>query len=197
MREIVSLVAATAALAVGTPASAATLLDVTNMPTQFVTPESFTFTADSASTAINFQGYQLPGTLAVVNIFFGATGSTTNLLGLNFTGTASGCSAPFNTFGQGSVSAVTGVHDLTFGGTCEGSYDTLSQIVNTTIGASYTLNFSFTNVGQGGNGLRVSTGALPAGAVPEPATWAMMLLGFGGMGFALRRTRKRNLAQLA
>jgi serralysin len=27
-------------------------------------------------------------------------------------------------------------------------------------------------------------------AVPEPATWAMMLLGFGGMGVALRRGRK-------
>jgi hypothetical protein len=30
-----------------------------------------------------------------------------------------------------------------------------------------------------------------AGAVPEPATWAMMLLGFGGMGMALRRSPKR------
>jgi hypothetical protein len=28
--------------------------------------------------------------------------------------------------------------------------------------------------------------------VPEPATWAMMLLGFGGIGMALRRSRKAN-----
>lgn len=36
-------------------------------------------------------------------------------------------------------------------------------------------------------------------AVPEPATWALMLLGFGGMGFAVRRDRrnKRTLAQIA
>jgi hypothetical protein len=33
--------------------------------------------------------------------------------------------------------------------------------------------------------------------VPEPATWAMMLLGFGGIGAALRRSRKPVLAQLA
>jgi len=38
-----------------------------------------------------------------------------------------------------------------------------------------------------------------AGGVPEPATWAMMLLGFGGIGFAMRRGRKQNgrLLQIA
>ena len=37
------------------------------------------------------------------------------------------------------------------------------------------------------------------GAVPEPATWAMMLLGFGGMGMALRRSRRQSkyLMQIA
>ena len=34
-------------------------------------------------------------------------------------------------------------------------------------------------------------------AVPEPKTWAMMLLGFGAMGLAIRRRRKPVLAQLA
>jgi len=29
-----------------------------------------------------------------------------------------------------------------------------------------------------------------AGAVPEPTTWGMMLLGFGAVGFAIRRCRK-------
>lgn len=33
-----------------------------------------------------------------------------------------------------------------------------------------------------------------ANAVPEPSTWAMMLLGFGGMGFAIRRTKRTNTA---
>jgi hypothetical protein len=31
-------------------------------------------------------------------------------------------------------------------------------------------------------------------AVPEPATWAMMLLGFAGVGVAMRRSRKRKPA---
>lgn len=34
-------------------------------------------------------------------------------------------------------------------------------------------------------------------AVPEPGTWAMMLLGFGAVGFAIRRRRAPALAQLA
>jgi hypothetical protein len=34
-------------------------------------------------------------------------------------------------------------------------------------------------------------------AVPEPATWAMMLLGFGAVGFSIRRRRTPALAQLA
>lgn len=33
--------------------------------------------------------------------------------------------------------------------------------------------------------------------VPEPATWAMMLLGFGGIGFAMRRGRRQLAPQAA
>jgi hypothetical protein len=33
--------------------------------------------------------------------------------------------------------------------------------------------------------------------VPEPSTWAMMLLGFGAIGFATRRRRQPKLAQIA
>jgi hypothetical protein len=31
----------------------------------------------------------------------------------------------------------------------------------------------------------------PASAVPEPSTWAMMLLGFAGLGFAFRQSRRK------
>lgn len=36
-----------------------------------------------------------------------------------------------------------------------------------------------------------------ADAVPEPATWAMMLMGFGIIGCAMRKLRKPALAELA
>nr|NUR37765.1 PEP-CTERM sorting domain-containing protein [Sphingomonas sp.] len=34
------------------------------------------------------------------------------------------------------------------------------------------------------------------GAIPEPSTWGMMLLGFAGIGMAVRRSKKRNPALL-
>jgi hypothetical protein len=36
--------------------------------------------------------------------------------------------------------------------------------------------------------LRLTTASMTA--VPEPGTWAMMLLGFGGLGVAMRRRRR-------
>jgi len=41
------------------------------------------------------------------------------------------------------------------------------------------------------------SGTFNFAAVPEPATWALMLLGFFGVGIAVRRTRRPVLAQLA
>lgn len=45
----------------------------------------------------------------------------------------------------------------------------------------------------GSNGFSGNLAAV--GAVPEPGTWAMMLLGFGAVGFKVRRSRRSTLAQ--
>jgi len=47
------------------------------------------------------------------------------------------------------------------------------------------------------NSYQVAGSTPPVGSVPEPATWALMLLGFGGIGMALRRRRKAGLLQIA
>lgn len=47
-------------------------------------------------------------------------------------------------------------------------------------------NFYVITLGGTSNGGAYS-GTLDATSVPEPATWAMMLLGFGAVGFAMRR----------
>lgn len=43
----------------------------------------------------------------------------------------------------------------------------------------------------------VTEGLTVTPPVPEPATWAMMLLGFGGIGFAMRRQRKPSQTSIA
>ena len=42
----------------------------------------------------------------------------------------------------------------------------------------------------GGDGYGHGFLASPTGAAPEPAGWALMILGFGGLGAALRRQRR-------
>lgn len=61
--------------------------------------------------------------------------------------------------------------------------------------STYTLTINGNNTGAGSLGGSITI--RPAVAVPEPATWAMMLVGFGAIGFAMRRRRKSALPQLA
>jgi hypothetical protein len=65
-----------------------------------------------------------------------------------------------------------------------------------TLPGTLTLN-NFLDRYQGVGTSGISAEGHPVGSVPEPATWAMMLLGFGGIGAAMRRRRKPVLAQLA
>ena len=64
---------------------------------------------------------------------------------------------------------------------------------NLTAGATYRFRYTV-NMGSPGN----ISGNAAFYAVPEPATWALMLLGFGGIGLAMRRRRRSGaLAQIA
>jgi hypothetical protein len=71
-----------------------------------------------------------------------------------------------------------------------------SNAVNNT----YTVNLFGTNAGGSHtNTFFIQLGS-GAGAVPEPGTWAMMLVGFGAIGWSMRRTRataKQRLLQVA
>lgn len=55
---------------------------------------------------------------------------------------------------------------------------------------------TFTNL-TGGPNEGIFLDAVSVAAVPEPATWAMMLVGFGAIGFQLRRKRSSRLMQVA
>lgn len=69
------------------------------------------------------------------------------------------------------------------------------KLANASLGiGSYTFAFAGNNANVGG----ALTGNVTISApVPEAATWAMMILGFGAMGIAIRRRRRPILQQLA
>lgn len=54
-----------------------------------------------------------------------------------------------------------------------------------------------TRIGTIGSGSLIGLSLAPAGAVPEPGTWAMMLIGFGAIGATMRRRRRSVTAKLA
>jgi len=121
------------------------------------------------------------------------------------------------TFGQFSStqSFAPGTYTLSFalGGTSRGDNDTTTITLgdwSTSIallsGASLA-NHSYTFTTTGGQLSFLDTGAngnvgnildnVALTAVPEPATWAMMLLGFGMVGFALRKRNVRTTVRYA
>jgi hypothetical protein len=70
---------------------------------------------------------------------------------------------------------------------------TMGQVI-TNVAINNTGNNGFSDIEQ----FRISGFQTIPSGVPEPATWAMMLLGFGAAGVAMRRTRKNALlAQIA
>ena len=52
----------------------------------------------------------------------------------------------------------------------------------------------FIDVSLPSAGLSKFVGPIPLVAVPEPSTWAMMLIGFAGLGFASYRARRTAVA---
>lgn len=74
--------------------------------------------------------------------------------------------------------------------TRSGSFE-FAELSNVPIfaGAQNILSIDFTSRGSGSFGGQLSF--QPTAAVPEPGTWAFMLLGFGAIGFAMRRRKEQ------
>jgi PEP-CTERM motif len=138
-------------------------------------------------------GY-LTGTLSLVSTTAWTTGDLSTYLGLT--------ASPPNPIGaylpatQTYDAGATGYYVFTydFGTTTlpanNGISDSyLSTLGQTVVAGTYLTGFLTV---QGDTGSTAQSGAIleiPRG-VPEPATWALMLLGFGGIGMAMRRSRK-------
>jgi hypothetical protein len=120
----------------------------------------------------------------------GVSGSTT-IEGLNLTGSIFGAST------YAILSSTPSPNTILFSGL--GLTITLNeQILSGTTGiTTNAIHINFNNFAAG-TGLtngdiilgHTQASFSPEGAVPEPSTWAMMLLGFAGIGLTLRRSRK-------
>ncbi len=203
MRRLMIMALAGAAVAAAAPAYAT------------VTPTNDPCTFGYVSGAIACQGYYGG------NLITGATGSATTsaestaigqLLtnaisqGPGYTppyalayGTVLGSLANLNgtatlDFGSLNLSGLTilGAH---FGNNVDSDANNVTAFWLVNLGSTVQHTITLTN-GQGSSNAQIFSTGTPA--VPEPATWALMLLGFGGIGMAMRRNApKTALMQIA
>jgi len=166
MRKSIAAAAAAALLAIAGSTSAATLY-------------SFDFTANtpgptpfhSGSFSFSFEDPLLPTLLSIDFAIGGTTFTTANADIIFFFG---------NYLLGGTQSSP--------GGIIMGS-DDFWLIFNPE--TSLASQFRYSQVGsEGGSGLVSMSPATSTGAIPEPATWAMLIAGFGGVGSLMRRRRQ-------
>jgi len=215
MRKLFMGAAAAAALACSGPAMADGSLFFLIDGDTFTQPFALTNNSTGGETILSF-GFDLTGTGVV---FDPVTGGVPN----------SSAGTPFTPQGGSDVTTgLTGTPTIVDGSTFFQIFfnsfnvgETFSFVLDVDAGASATVLgnqlIGATIFADFSNGLR-GTGQLVAvtgnpdasqfvittltstpSGVPEPGTWAMMLLGFGGIGFAVRRDRrsKRELLQTA
>jgi hypothetical protein len=185
------------------------------------------FTASLADTSLSLAFREDPAFLSVTDITLTDLTNPSGNLVLNgdFSLGPVGSENPLNwtfqnTFGADASGVVQdgcqgGSASCWFDGSVQ-AYDELSQTISTTVGDMYEVSFSAidngslttysalsTNgntTGTGGNGVDIlvyAQAAPPPLNTPEPSTWAMMILGFAGMGFIAYRKANRPSALAA
>lgn len=179
MRKLLLGVVGATALAVGSTAGAVVTVDSSTM-----TISGPTTVVDT--TTIGFTEAQLSSPTFTENVVF--TNTLAGLYSITLT-----TSSPAVDFTSAVLSGLGGPYNLVE--IDDTGVDEFWRLANpVALGASqYTLTINGNNSGAGSLGGSITIRQ----AVPEPATWAMMLIGFGAVGFAMRRRRTPVLAQVA
>ncbi|NTZ42124.1 PEP-CTERM sorting domain-containing protein [Altererythrobacter sp. SALINAS58] len=170
-KHILLTLGAASALAIGGSASAAVTIDSSTITSVDGPSEA------DGTTTISFDEAGLARPTFMESLTF--TNTLAGLYALTVDTSSSGVD-----FTSIFLSGSSGTFDLTEAfdnGTVE-----FWQMSNVALDAGqYTLNIMGDNRGTGSLAGTITIGQ----AVPEPGTWAMMLLGFGAIGFAMRRRR--------
>ena len=167
------------------PQRAATTLTLTNPPTQSGTLETLVFTATATELLVIDEGYQVNDLETLTNNMVTLSGGGPNLLGSAWQSRFAAVGSLSYTFNDG-----TPVPALGFAAQDPPNLDTFYQIFATVPGDTYTYSFNYSN-NTAGFGATPSKLVVTASSVPEPSTWAMLLLGFVGVGFATYRAQRR------
>ena len=165
------------------------LIDIL-VPDNAAAPGPFTITGALSGTASLFSS--TPWTSGQLDSYLGISASPTNPIGAylpstqTFQPSATGFFVFTADLGSTTLLGTSGV-----GGTGQNAY--LMQLGQGLAQGSYVVGFLEQS---GAYGATANSGAIfeDGRAVPEPATWAMMLLGFGGIGMAMRRGRRNSKA---
>lgn len=180
---------AMSALLVGVgQAKAEILLEFVNAPVQFEADYSLDFIAPADTTQIEIAGYQVGSNESALDISLRALGGGPNLLAQNWVYTPAPIHPMAGQFNDGFGS---GTNGLNFASGTVGSFDRFDQLVSTTTGQIYRLNFLFNQNSQGPSDFVVSGASAPAPApVPEPSSLALLGLGATALAVAAYRRRK-------
>lgn len=209
-----------AAVSIATPAAAQTV-SYNSAPTggfQYGTGNNYTpanaavLTGTNVELASRFHIYQMVAPASVGNVYTFALGSTplsfdwsiggvpvsSTAATITLTNLLTGISVSYNPLCPIAINCAFNDNVVTANGDYQNSARlTFAQFAALTFDPMQNNTFRM-DLTAGGNTLTTFARIGNGGAVPEPATWAMMLVGFGGIGGMMRHQRKsRKLAQIA
>jgi hypothetical protein len=203
--SMTSMLVVACAIGAAAPAAAATLYDngaadptISARPINFgnAYANSFTLAQDSTVTGVNFTSFDFPS-VSISNVSWAITpavnfaaAATSAAVSSSYLFTqGNGYRLDNNSFSTGALSLAAGTY-----------YLLLENAVTTAGGSAYWGVSDGPSIAYG-NGFRYEQseafqiiGTPNASAVPEPASWAMMIGGVGVLGGALRRRAKATLA---
>ncbi len=200
MKSLAFAAAVSALALVAAPAQAATIAQNQDGPLTTISAffgQSFTATGTGAYNNIAFNFYDsgsnayAAGKLYVFDTAY--SGTVNGLTTANYLGVATAAGNLFS-FGTGLVinsgKQYFAYSDsaLSFQGSPSNPYAGGRLFRSDSATSTYAANASAT----GEDARFLVTGSVVAAAVPEPATWALMILGMGAVGFAMRRRSKVN-----